>query len=55
MTVVATDGQNIEPVTIDEFRIGAAETYDVVVEPSDDSAYTILPKVLTAQDLPVAH
>ena len=41
MTVVATDGQNIEPVTIDEFRIGAAETYDVVVEPSDDSAYTI--------------
>lgn len=41
MTVVATDGQNIEPVTIDEFRIGVAETYDVVVEPSDDSAYTI--------------
>lgn len=41
MTVVASDGQNIEPVTIDEFRIGVAETYDVVVEPSDDSAYTI--------------
>lgn len=41
MTVVATDGQNIEPVTIDEFRIGVAETYDVVVEPSDDSAYTV--------------
>lgn len=41
MTVVAADGQNIEPVTIDEFRIGVAETYDVVVEPSDDSAYTV--------------
>jgi CopA family copper-resistance protein len=41
MTVVASDGQNIEPVTVDEFRIGVAETYDVIVEPSDDSAYTI--------------
>ena len=41
MTVVASDGQNIQPVTIDEFRIGVAETYDVIVEPSDDSAYTI--------------
>lgn len=41
MTVVATDGQNIEPVTVDEFRIGVAETYDVIVEPSDDSAYTV--------------
>ncbi|EGG93741.1 Multicopper oxidase [gamma proteobacterium IMCC1989] len=41
MTVVASDGQNIEPVSIDEFRIGVAETYDVVVEPNGDSAYTI--------------
>jgi len=41
MTVVASDGQNIEPVTVDEFRIGVAETYDVIVEPNDDSAYTI--------------
>lgn len=41
MTVVATDGQNIEPVTVDEFRIGVAETYDVVVEPDADSAYTL--------------
>jgi CopA family copper-resistance protein len=41
MTVVASDGQYIEPVTVDEFRIGVAETYDVVVEPDDDSAYTI--------------
>jgi CopA family copper-resistance protein len=41
MKVVAADGQNIEPVSIDEFRIAVAETYDVVVEPSADSAYTI--------------
>lgn len=41
MTVVASDGQYIEPVTIDEFRIGVAETYDVVVEPSGDMPYTI--------------
>jgi CopA family copper-resistance protein len=41
MTVVAADGQNIVPVTIDEFRIATAEIYDVVVEPSADQAYTI--------------
>lgn len=41
MTVVAADGQNIQPVTVDEFRIGAAETYDVIVTPQADSAYTI--------------
>ena len=41
MTVVAADGQDVEPVTVDEFRIGVAETYDVIVEPSADSAYTI--------------
>lgn len=41
MTIVAADGQNIEPTSVDEFRIGVAETYDVVVEPNADSAYTI--------------
>jgi CopA family copper-resistance protein len=41
MTVVAADGQNIQPVVVDEFRIGVAETYDVIVEPAADSAYTI--------------
>ena len=33
MTVVAADGQDVEPVSVDEFRIGTAETYDVIVEP----------------------
>jgi FtsP/CotA-like multicopper oxidase with cupredoxin domain len=41
MTVVQADGQNVEPVTVDEFRFGVAETYDVIVEPKDDRAYTI--------------
>jgi CopA family copper-resistance protein len=41
LTVVAADGQDVEPVTIDEFRIGPAEVYDVIVEPKDDRAYTI--------------
>jgi FtsP/CotA-like multicopper oxidase with cupredoxin domain len=41
LTVVAADGQDIEPVTVDELRIAAAEVYDVLVEPHDDRAYTI--------------
>lgn len=41
MTVVAADGQNIQPVTVDEFRIGNAETYDVIVTPDPERAYTI--------------
>lgn len=46
LTVVATDGQDVEPVSVDEFRIGAAETYDVIVEPKDDRAYTILAQAM---------
>ena len=41
LTVVAADGQDIEPISVDEFRIAVAETYDVIVEPKDDHAYTI--------------
>ncbi|MFZ5464442.1 MAG: copper resistance system multicopper oxidase [Pseudomonadota bacterium] len=40
MTVVQSDGQNVEPVTVDEFRFGPGETYDVIVTPQED-AYTI--------------
>lgn len=40
LTVVQTDGVNVEPVTVDEFRFGAGETYDVLIEPKDD-AYTV--------------
>ncbi len=40
MTVVHVDGQDVEPVTVDEFRCGPGETYDVLVEPKDE-AYTV--------------
>jgi CopA family copper-resistance protein len=41
MTVVAADGNPVQPVTVDEFRMGVAETYDVIVEPKGDAAYTL--------------
>jgi CopA family copper-resistance protein len=41
MTVVAADGQNVHPITVDEFRIAVAETFDVIVEPSGQDAFTI--------------
>jgi CopA family copper-resistance protein len=46
LTVVAADGQDVEPVTVDEFRIGTAEVCDVLVEPKDDRAYTIFAQSL---------
>ncbi|MDH4872294.1 copper resistance system multicopper oxidase [Pseudomonas sp. BN515] len=41
MTVIAADGQPVEPVSVDEFRIAVAETYDVLVEPAGEEAYTV--------------
>jgi CopA family copper-resistance protein len=41
MTVVQADGNDLEPVVVDEFRMGVAETYDVIVEPKENAAYTI--------------
>lgn len=41
MLVVQADGNDVEPVPVDEFRIGVAETYDVIVQPRDSQAYTI--------------
>ncbi len=46
MTVVAADGQYIHPVSVEEFRIAVAETFDVIVEPSGQDAFTIF-----AQDM----
>lgn len=46
MTVVSADGNNIEPVSVDEFRIGVAETYDVIVEPKRNEAYAIFAQSL---------
>ena len=41
MTVVAADGRAVQPVKVDEFRMGVAETYDVIVEPIADQAYPL--------------
>lgn len=46
MTVVAADGQDVRPVEVDEFRIAVAETYDVIVEPAEDRAYTIFSQAM---------
>lgn len=37
MRVIESDGQGLEPVTVDEVRIGVAETYDVLIEPEVDA------------------
>ncbi|WP_322995013.1 copper resistance system multicopper oxidase [Castellaniella sp.] len=45
LTVVQADGVNVEPITVDEFRFGPGETYDVLVEPKDD-AYTVFAQAM---------
>lgn len=39
MTIVNADGLNVQPLEVDEFQMGVAETYDVIVEPKEDRAY----------------
>ena len=46
MTVVAADGQRVHPATTDEFRIATAETFDVIVEPSGQEAFTIFAQAM---------
>ncbi|MEP6938947.1 MAG: copper resistance system multicopper oxidase [Rudaea sp.] len=46
LRVVAADGQDLEPVSVDEFRIAPAETVDVIVSPEDESAYTIFAQAM---------
>ena len=41
MTVVASDGNHVQPVSVDELRIGVAESYDVIVEPKENKPYAI--------------
>ncbi len=41
MSVVQADGTEVQPVTVDEFRLGVAETYDVIVQPRQDRAFTL--------------
>lgn len=46
LTIVQADGQDVRPVTVDEFQIANAETYDVIVTPPDDRAYTLVGEAL---------
>ena len=46
MTVVAADGLPVRPVSVDEFRIAVAETFDVIVEPSGQDAFTIFAQAM---------
>ncbi len=46
MQVIAADGQNVEPVTVDQFRLGVAETLDVIVEPNGDRAYSLFAQAI---------
>ncbi|MDV3437947.1 copper resistance system multicopper oxidase [Pseudomonas otitidis] len=41
MTVVQADGNDVLPVTVDQVRLAVAETYDVIVQPREDRAYTL--------------
>ena len=42
MTIVNADGQNVRPVETDEFQISVAETYDAIVTPTEDKAFTLV-------------
>ncbi|NNM77777.1 copper resistance system multicopper oxidase [Sphingomonas sp. ID1715] len=50
MTIVQADGQNVQPVTTDEFQIAVAETYDVIVKPGD-RAYTLVGEAIDRSGL----
>lgn len=46
LEMVQADGVDIQPVSVEEFRIGVAETYDVIVTPEADTAYTMFAQAL---------
>ena len=54
MTVIAADGQNVRPVEVDEFQIGTAETYDVIIEPGAAEAYTIVAESMDRSGMALA-
>ena len=51
--VVSADGQNVRPVEVEEFQIGTAETYDIVIEPTGD-AHTIVAEAMDRSGMAVA-
>jgi CopA family copper-resistance protein len=51
MTVVQCDGQHVQPVETDEFQIGVAETYDVVIRPNEARAYGLIAEAIDRSGL----
>ena len=51
MDVVQADGLNVRPVTVDEFQIAVAETYDVIVQPAEDRAFTLVAEAIDRSGL----
>ncbi|MCK0531856.1 copper resistance system multicopper oxidase [Sphingobium agri] len=51
MTVVQCDGQHVQPVETDEFQIGVAETYDVVIRPNEARAYGLIAEAVDRSGL----
>jgi CopA family copper-resistance protein len=54
MTVIAADGQNVQPVDVDELQIATAETYDVIVEPGGTAAYAIVAEAMNRSGMALA-
>ena len=54
MTVIATDGQMVRPVEVDELQIGTAETYDVILEPGNAPAYSIVAESMDRSGMALA-
>jgi FtsP/CotA-like multicopper oxidase with cupredoxin domain len=51
LIIVQADGQNVMPVEVDEFQIGVAETYDAIVTPTDNRAYTLVGEAIDRSGL----
>jgi FtsP/CotA-like multicopper oxidase with cupredoxin domain len=51
LTMVQADGQNVKPVAVDEFQIAVAETYDAIVEPGEDRAYSLIAEAVDRSGL----
>ncbi|WP_033921669.1 copper resistance system multicopper oxidase [Sphingomonas sp. 37zxx] len=54
ITIVQSDGLPVRPVTVDEFQIAVAETYDAIVEPADDRAYPLIAESVDRSGMAVA-
>lgn len=54
MTVIASDGQGVRPVEVDELQIGTAETYDVIVEPGAAEAYSVVAESMDRSGMALA-